>query len=139
MGGEGVSVLEDRIKGVAFREVRLECLDISIGNGFEMLLQGCIKIWLHGGFSGAGGQREDGKRHQGGCPYVFGVMAGCHPVVRLALISPIDLDVSQAALATLTIHGVPKRSVTMPKPGDQKVLVKGMPTWPPSARPSNTR
>src|SRR5262245_59153343 len=40
---------------------------------------------------------------------------------------------------TLIIHPTPKRSVTMPKQGDQKVLVSGICTWPPSARAPNSR
>ena len=47
------------------------------------------------------------------------------------------MGISQGA--TLTIHGVPKRSVTMPKPGDQNVAAKGIVTWPPTASASNTR
>ena len=33
---------------------------------------------------------------------------------------------------TLIIQAMPKRSVSMPKRGDQKVLVSGICTWPPS-------
>ena len=43
------------------------------------------------------------------------------------------------ALATFTIHGMAKRSVTMPKPADQKVAANGMVMMPPVARASNTR
>ena len=43
------------------------------------------------------------------------------------------------ALATFTIHGMAKRSVTMPKPDDQKVAVNGIATVPPAASASNTR
>ena len=43
------------------------------------------------------------------------------------------------ALVTFTIHGMAKRSVTMPKPADQKVAANGMATVPPAANASNTR
>ena len=38
----------------------------------------------------------------------------------------------------LTPHGVPKRSVTMPKVLAQKVGASGMPTLPPSDSAANT-
>jgi hypothetical protein len=37
-----------------------------------------------------------------------------------------------AAGTTLIIQPIPKRSSSMPKRGDQNVLVRGMRTWPPS-------
>ena len=40
--------------------------------------------------------------------------------------------------ATITIHPMSKRSVTIPKHGDQKVFVRGICTLPPSARASKT-
>src|SRR4030095_6935809 len=48
---------------------------------------------------------------------------------------------TQAAFtsAPFTIHGVPKRSTTMPKASAQNVLFSGMVTRPPSASASNTR
>jgi hypothetical protein len=39
----------------------------------------------------------------------------------------------QSAGSLFTIHGMPKRSVTMPKPGDQKVFSYGIVTVPPWA------
>ena len=41
--------------------------------------------------------------------------------------------------ATVTIQPTPKRSVTMPKHGDQNVLASGIWTWPPSERAVNAR
>jgi hypothetical protein len=41
--------------------------------------------------------------------------------------------------ATVTIQPTPKRSVTMPKHGDQNVLPRGICTCPPSASASNVR
>src|SRR5205823_2376947 len=37
------------------------------------------------------------------------------------------------SMGTVTIQPMPKRSVTMPKQGDQKVLPMGICTWPPLA------
>ena len=39
----------------------------------------------------------------------------------------------------MTIHPTPKRSATMPKRGEKKVLVSGICTWPPSASAANSR
>src|SRR5919108_548020 len=41
--------------------------------------------------------------------------------------------------ATTIIHGTPKRSATMPKREEKKVLVNGICTCPPSARAANSR
>src|SRR5947208_591991 len=40
---------------------------------------------------------------------------------------------------TRTIHDTPKRSATMPKSGEKKVLVKGICTCPPSPSAANNR
>lgn len=41
--------------------------------------------------------------------------------------------------SVFTIHGTPKRSVHMPKPGDQKVFSKGIVMLPPSDSALNIR
>ena len=39
----------------------------------------------------------------------------------------------------MAIHGVPKRSTSMPKASAQKVFPIGMVIWPPSAKAANIR
>src|ERR1700681_2145855 len=43
------------------------------------------------------------------------------------------------AMPPLTIHGVPKRSTSMPKASAQKVFAIGMVIWPPSPKAANIR
>src|SRR5262245_26917713 len=52
---------------------------------------------------------------------------------------PMQVATGRTQAATVIIHGTPKRSATMPKRGDQKVLVSGICTCPPSASAPNTR
>ena len=62
--------------------------------------------------SAAGCNRQSGNSD--GCSQDAGIHAAC------------------SLLMTLIIQAMPKRSVSMPKRGDQKVLVSGICTWPPS-------
>src|SRR5215510_15135786 len=57
----------------------------------------------------------------------------------LLIIEPCGLSPAESYGATLTIQPTPKRSATMPKRGDQKVLPIGICTWPPWDRAANLR
>src|SRR5882762_6046748 len=65
-------------------------------------------------------------------------------MVRILLVSGAavgfhGISFQTLAVPPLTIHGVPKRSTSIPKASTQKVFCKGMVTLPPLARASNTR
>ena len=72
------------------------------------------------------------------CPTIHYLINSCSRLSRKRW-RLIWLEKTPYLCATFTIHGVPKRSVTMPKPSDQKVFSNGMATWPPSASALKTR
>ena len=72
------------------------------------------------------------------CPTIHYLINSCSRLSRKRW-RLIWLEKTPYFCATFTIHGVPKRSVTMPKPSDQKVFSNGMATWPPSASALKTR